>query len=90
MGNENFKKQLNQIKELLNIENDKLGGNDFSYMTLLNIFSTITSIDDLKYEADKILYFLVDSYLGNKDVGNEISHFVFPYCSSDRNKKKKK
>jgi len=87
METANFKNQLNQLIEKIQNENNKVDGMNPSYLFLLTNFIKIDSIDTLKTNADRLLYFLADSYTGNKELANEIGLFLLPY-SSQRKKRK--
>lgn len=69
-------KRLTEIIEKIRVENEKLSAQNSSYLWLLDVVTKIKTIDELMTEADRILYFLADTYEGDKEINAIVGNFV--------------
>ena len=76
--------KLNKIIEL--IKQEKLKSDNPSYDFLLTNLLAISSVEDIKRESKRLLFFLSDSYSGASNIEEQVGKFLLPY----RPEKKKK
>ena len=84
MDEENYKRRLESlVKELTALQTESNPPNS-SYEYLITELTDL-SYPDLKKKKNELMYFLVDSYNGDKKTGDSIGEFIGLYC---REKKK--
>lgn len=79
----NFESSLKILIEIIQLENNKHSKSNPSYMYLLNKLSMLSdkNVGDIK---DDIMYFIIDSYNGNKIIENKVVTFLSLYTAKNK------
>lgn len=78
----NFESSLKILIESIQLENNKHGKSNPSYIYLLNKLTMLSdkNVGDIK---DDIMYFITDSYNGNKKIENNVVNFLSLYTANN-------
>lgn len=88
MDNTNFKNQLTRLIEELKNLNSNTNNTNASYNFLIDKLCKL-SIENLESQRDLLLYFLIDSYDGDKEIANKVIDFLSLYSTKNRGKASK-
>lgn len=74
----NFNRRLNALVEEIKKENENYGNSNPSYSYLIDKLTHL-SMTNIESQKGEIMYFIADSYDGDKEIGYRVAEFIELY-----------